>query len=83
MSTSIESIMKTLRGRLLTATERLAFLAPFLIRLTVGLVFIRTGWGKLQNLGDITEYFASLHIPCPGSTHAWPRGPSSSAASSS
>jgi putative oxidoreductase len=47
-------------------SRRLAFLGPTLARLTVGLVFIGTGWGKLHNLGDVTDFFASLHIPAPG-----------------
>jgi putative oxidoreductase len=34
-------------------------------RLTVGYVFMLTGWGKLQHLGRVTEYFASLGIPMP------------------
>ncbi|MES1158047.1 MAG: DoxX family protein [Haliangium ochraceum] len=46
--------------------DRLAFVGPTLARLTVGLVFIGTGWGKLHSLGDVTDYFASLHIPAPG-----------------
>ncbi len=62
---TIQSRARTFQNRLLQITERLSFLAPALIRLTVGLVFIRTGWGKLQNLGDQTEFFASLHIPLP------------------
>ncbi|HXU61927.1 MAG TPA: DoxX family protein [Polyangia bacterium] len=48
------------------ASRRLSFLGPTLARLTVGLVFIGTGWGKLHNLGDVTDFFASLHIPAPG-----------------
>ena len=32
----------------------------------VGLVFIGTGWGKLHSLPDVTDFFASLHIPAPG-----------------
>lgn len=46
-------------------TQRLGFLAPLLIRLTVGLVFIGTGWGKLNSLPDVTEFFTSLHVPFP------------------
>jgi putative oxidoreductase len=46
-------------------TDRLGFLAPLLIRLTVGLVFIGTGWGKLHTLPDVTEFFTSLHVPFP------------------
>jgi putative oxidoreductase len=45
--------------------RRLEPVGPALARLTVGLVFIGTGWGKLHSLPDVTEYFASLHIPAP------------------
>jgi putative oxidoreductase len=34
-------------------------------RITVGYVFMLTGWGKLQNLDRVTEYFTSLGIPAP------------------
>ncbi|HVZ74958.1 MAG TPA: DoxX family protein [Polyangia bacterium] len=54
------------RERLTAVAKRLSFLGPTLARLTVGLVFIGTGWGKLHTLPDVTEYFASLHIPMPG-----------------
>jgi putative oxidoreductase len=62
---SIEMTIKRTRQKLLGLTERLSFLAPFLLRLTLGLTFIETGWGKLHSLGDVTELFASLHIPMP------------------
>jgi putative oxidoreductase len=52
--------------RLRHTADRLSFIGPTLARLTVGLVFIGTGWGKLHNLGDVTDFFASLHIPAPG-----------------
>jgi putative oxidoreductase len=52
--------------RLRRAADRASFLGPTLARLTVGLVFIGTGWGKLHSLGDVTDFFASLHIPAPG-----------------
>jgi putative oxidoreductase len=55
-----------IRERVLATTKRLEFAGPALARLTVGLVFIGTGWGKLHTLPDVTEYFASLHIPAPG-----------------
>jgi putative oxidoreductase len=38
---------------------------PLIARITVGYVFMLTGWGKLNNLPQITEYFASLGIPFP------------------
>jgi putative oxidoreductase len=55
-----------LRERLHAVAQRLSFLGPTLARLTVGLVFIGTGWGKLHSLPDVTEFFRSLHIPAPG-----------------
>ncbi|MES1208037.1 MAG: DoxX family protein [Pseudomonadota bacterium] len=55
-----------LLDRLRRAADRLSFVGPTLARLTVGLVFIGTGWGKLHSLGDVTDFFASLHIPAPG-----------------
>jgi putative oxidoreductase len=59
-------MLTAILDRLRRAADRVAFLGPTLARLTVGLVFIGTGWGKLHNLGDVTNFFASLHIPAPG-----------------
>jgi putative oxidoreductase len=59
-------MLGTLRDRLHTLARRLGPLGPTLARLTVGLVFIGTGWGKLHTLSDVTDYFASLGIPAPG-----------------
>ncbi len=56
----------TVLDRLRHTADRLKFVGPTLARLTVGLVFIGTGWGTLHNLGDVTDFFASLHIPAPG-----------------
>jgi putative oxidoreductase len=39
---------------------------PLLVRLTLGLVFATTGWGKLHNLDNVEIFFRSLHIPAPG-----------------
>lgn len=38
---------------------------PLIARITVGYVFMLTGWGKLQNLNRVMEYFTSLGIPAP------------------
>jgi putative oxidoreductase len=58
--------IKTTTTRVRTAADKITFLGPALARLTVGLVFIGTGWGKLHSLPDVTTFFASLHIPAPG-----------------
>lgn len=49
----------------LSFTGKLAWLPPLVVRLAVGVLFLRSGWGKLGNLDGVTEYFASLHIPAP------------------
>ncbi len=36
---------------------------PLIARITVGYVFMLTGWGKLQHLDQVTEYFTTLGIP--------------------
>ena len=49
-------------------TNRLSALNPFwifVIRLSLGIVFIQTGWGKLNHLSDVTLFFQSLGIPFP------------------
>lgn len=38
---------------------------PLVARITVGYVFMLTGWGKLQNLERVTGYFGELGIPSP------------------
>ena len=43
----------------------LAFLAPLLTRLVIGLGFHDTGHGKLQDLGKVTSFFTDLGIPFP------------------
>lgn len=54
---------------LLDLTERLAtpfrWLPPTLARIAVGWVFVSTGWGKLQNLEPVIQFFTDLGIPFP------------------
>lgn len=50
---------------ILRGSQRLAGLPPLLARVSVGLVFVTTGWGKLQNLEQVAEFFRSLGIPAP------------------
>jgi len=51
--------------RITAIRDKLSFLGPTLARITMGSVFIGTGWGKLNNIASTVEYFASLHIPAP------------------
>jgi putative oxidoreductase len=45
--------------------ESLQWLSPTLARLTVGLVFLQAGWGKLHSLDQVTEFFTRLGLPMP------------------
>jgi len=49
--------------RVLTITGALAFVAPLLTRLVIGVGFYYTGKGKLGDLDKVTEFFGSLGIP--------------------
>lgn len=44
---------------------KLNWVPPLLTRLTVGIVFIESGWGKIHNIPKVTEFFTSLGIPAP------------------
>lgn len=57
--------LNALRRILDAVLGRLAFAPPLLARLVIGVVFTGSGWGKLHNLGQVTQYFASLGIPFP------------------
>jgi putative oxidoreductase len=59
------SIISRLRDRFLSAAGSISWLAPTLARLTLGLVFIGTGWGKLHDLDKVTGFFTELGIPAP------------------
>jgi putative oxidoreductase len=54
-----------LATRLLGLVKRLDSVALLVARLTVGVLFVSTGWGKVHNLANVTEYFVELHIPAP------------------
>ena len=47
-----------------------ALQSPFLllVRLYWGWQFMQTGWGKLNNLPKVTDFFTTLGIPMPGIT---------------
>ena len=60
------SLIARAQTRFLSLAERLSFLGPTLARLTLGVVFITSGWGKLQGLDKVTQFFTELGIPAPG-----------------
>jgi putative oxidoreductase len=54
-----------LADRVLATVKKLDWLALLVARLTVGILFVSTGWGKVNNLAKITQYFTELGIPMP------------------
>lgn len=59
------SALSRLRRLILLVASSLRWLPPTLTRLTLGYVFIESGWGKLHNLPKIVAYFTELGIPAP------------------
>ena len=61
--------MNILVGSLIDWPRRVAhhlmWLAPLFARITVGWVFLLSGWGKLHNLPQVTENFIGWGIPLP------------------
>jgi putative oxidoreductase len=54
-----------LRALVLRVAASLGWLPPTVARLTLGWVFLQSGWGKLHNLPRVIEFFGSLGIPAP------------------
>jgi putative oxidoreductase len=57
--------VQTARVRALEMLGRLRWVAPLLGRLSVGLLFMSTGWGKVHDLAKVTHFFQELGIPAP------------------
>jgi putative oxidoreductase len=60
------NFIEAVRSRVLPALEKAQWVGPLLVRLSLGAVFITSGWGKLHNLGQVTSFFTELGIPFPG-----------------
>lgn len=59
-------MLTTLTTRIRSLTDRARWLPPLLLRIVLGVTFIKTGWGKLHHLDRVEQYFRSLHIPAAG-----------------
>jgi len=55
-----------LRRLILSVCLRLRGLPPLFERVTLGLTFLQTGWGKLHNIAKVTGFFTQLGLPAPG-----------------
>jgi putative oxidoreductase len=60
----MDALLKV-NDRVLGAAKKLEWLVLLLARLTVGIEFVSTGWGKVHNLAKVTAYFGELGIPAP------------------
>jgi putative oxidoreductase len=63
---TIASFASVARDRALNLTQRLDWLGPLVARITLGVLFVSTGWGKVHSLAKVTAYFTELGIPFPG-----------------
>src|SRR5215831_1617697 len=62
----LTTFIKNALGRLRAFGDKASFMGPTLARVTVGVVFIGTGWGKLHSIPGVTSFFTDLGIPFPG-----------------
>src|SRR5476651_273831 len=58
-------IIDALIGWPARVAKHLQWLAPLFARITLGWVFLWSGWGKLNNLPQVTENFIGWGIPFP------------------
>jgi putative oxidoreductase len=58
--------LMTLVLRLRGSAKKMEWLALIIARITVGLEFAISGWGKVHNLEKVTGFFGELGIPAPG-----------------
>jgi len=61
----VTSSLHKLETTALHVAARGAFLGPLIARLTLGVAFVSSGWGKINNLDKVTEFFTELGIPAP------------------
>jgi putative oxidoreductase len=61
----IVALIATQAGLAERVGNALQWLSPALARMTVGLVFLQSGWGKLHDLEKVTNYFTQLGLAAP------------------
>ncbi len=57
--------LSMLRARALEHISKLDWVAPLVARVTLGVLFASTGWGKVHDLDKVTGFFFELGIPLP------------------
>ena len=61
----MQDLLFAVRRVALSVFARLDFLPPLLARIVIGVVFVKSGWGKLHNLDQVIAFFTDLGIPAP------------------
>lgn len=59
------SAFEVAREGTLHLAEKASFLGPLVARVTLGVLFLSTGWGKAQNLERVAAFFTELGILAP------------------
>jgi putative oxidoreductase len=57
--------MQKIREVIHNITSKLDWLPGLISRLTIGGIFVQTGWGKITHLDKVINFFTSLGIPAP------------------
>jgi putative oxidoreductase len=57
--------MNAWRDKCLAAVSFFDWLPGLMSRITIGVVFVQSGWGKLHHLDKVVAFFTSLGIPAP------------------
>jgi putative oxidoreductase len=65
MKTIVATCVDALIGWPQRVAQHLLWVGPLFARCVVGWVFLWSGWGKLQNLPQVTENFIGWGIPFP------------------
>lgn len=62
--------IEAVRIRAIAILDRFSWVGPLALRLSLGAVFLGTGWGKVHNLAGVTSFFTELGIPFPAAQAA-------------
>lgn len=62
---TLSAMISAARARALVLTTKLDWVAPLVARVTLGVLFVSTGWGKVHDLDKVAGFFTDLGIPLP------------------
>jgi putative oxidoreductase len=62
---NVSKLISDAPARALALTSKLDWAAPLVARVTLGVLFVSTGWGKVHDLDKVTGFFTDLGIPAP------------------